>query len=90
MGSHEGELLQHLHDEHENQRTRLAILHELLTQSEPASEEQIVTQASHLVKDLREHLAAEERHFFPLIDGEDVGEAATAANGEAVEMLGLA
>ena len=85
-------LIQQLHDEHENQRTRLAILHELLTHPEPASEEQILTQASYLVKDLREHMAMEERHIFPIIDidGEGVGEVTTAVDDEAVETLGLA
>ena len=85
-----GGSLQHLYDEHENHRTRLAILHELLTHPESAAEEQIVTQASYLVKDLREHMAVEERQFFPVIDGEGLGEVATAVDEEAVEMLGLA
>ena len=85
-----GGSLQHLHDEHENHRTRLAILHELLTHPESAAEEQIVTQASYLVKDLRKHMAVEERRFFPLLDGEGVGEVATTVDAEAVEMLGLA
>ena len=85
-----GEPLQHLHDAHENQRTRLAILHELLTTPEPASEEQIATHASHLVKDLREHMAVEERQFFPIIDRAGGGEVATAVDETSVELLGLA
>ena len=51
--------LQQLHDEHENQRMRLAILHELLTQLDP-SPEQVAVQACYLIKDLREHMAREE------------------------------
>ena len=83
--------IHHLQDEHENQRTRLAILHELLTHPEPAVEGQIVAHASHLVQDLREHMAAEERQFFPLIHGEGVGGGTTAGVGdEAVELLGRA
>ena len=89
-GEPPAECLQHLHDEHENQRTRLAILHDLLTHPEPAAEDQIVTQASYLVKDLREHMVVEERRVFPVIDGEVVSEATTAVDEETVEMLGLA
>lgn len=82
--------LQHLHDEHENHRTRLAILHDLLSQPESASEEQIIAQASDLANDLREHMAREERQVFPLLDGDCGGEAWTAVGEETVEMLGLA
>jgi hypothetical protein len=35
-------------------------------------------------------MAAEEQQVFPLIDGEGTGKVATAADREAVEMLGLA
>ena len=54
-GKPAGESLQRLHDEHADQRTRLAILHELLTHPEQASEEQVATQAAFLVKDWREY-----------------------------------
>jgi len=90
QGRPAGEALQHVHDEHENQRTRLAILHELLTRAAPASEEQVASQASCLAKDLREHMAMEERQLFPIIDGEAVGNAIITNDGEAAEMLGLA
>ena len=83
------ECLQQLHAEHEHQRSRFAMLRELF-QSERTSEDQLVTQASCVVRDLREHLAAEERQWFPLLDGGRAGKAATAADGEAVEILGHA
>jgi hemerythrin-like domain-containing protein len=92
-GEPPGESLQHLHDEHENQRARLAILHELLTQPEPASDEQVATQALYLVRDLREHMAQEEERCFPFIDQERHGveeRVAAAVDDEATQFLGLA
>ena len=61
-------LIQQLHDEHENQRTRLAILHALLTDCTGASEEQVMAQAGELIRDLREHMAEEEAALFPLLE----------------------
>ena len=89
-GAPSKEFLEHLHDAHENQRMRLAILHELLTAPEPASEEQIAMHASYLVKDLREHMAVEERQLFPIIDRAGGDEVAAPADETSVELLGLA
>jgi iron-sulfur cluster repair protein YtfE (RIC family) len=85
------ESLQQLHDAHENHRTRLAILRDLLTRPGPGSDEQVAVQASYLVRDLREHMAAEEQRLFPLIDEEGVVQTADSGADEAVfEMAGLA
>jgi hypothetical protein len=63
-------LISRLRDEHDNQRTRLAILHSLLTQPGPAPEEHIAVQVRHLLQDLRLHMAAEEIWLFPCLDHE--------------------
>ena len=86
-------LIQQLCDEHENHRTRLAILHELLAEGTPRSEEQIMTQAGDLIKDLREHMAKEEEQLFPFMDQERREReecAAAAVDDEAAQLLGLA
>ena len=46
--------------------------------------------ASYLVKDLREHMAAEERQLFPIIDRAGGDEVAAPADETSVELLGLA
>ena len=61
-------LIQRLHDDHENQRTRLAILHALLTDCKAVSEEQVLAQAAELIRDLREHMVEEEAALFPLLE----------------------
>ena len=71
--------LQRLHDEHENQRMRLAVLHTLITAGGAASGDQVATQAGYLIKELREHMAREEEEMFPVI-GRPV---AAAPRGEA-------
>ena len=91
-GAPTGASLQRLHDEHENHRTRLAILHELLVQPGPAADAQVAAQASSLVRDLREHMAKEER-LFPLMDqepGEEEARMTAAAEDQAVPWLDLA
>jgi hemerythrin-like domain-containing protein len=82
-GSPQAEFVCRLQGEHENHRTRLAILHELLTQSGPAPMEQIAVQADYLIRDLREHMAFEEACLFPEIDRAALGrdEAVAAIDG---------
>jgi hypothetical protein len=81
------EAIQQFSDEHENQRTRLAILHEFLARQDPVADEQILAQASEIIGELRSHLADEEQHFFPAIDGtEPSGE---TEQHEAVGFLGV-
>lgn len=85
--------LEHLLGEHENQRIRLAILHELLTQPELPAGQQVAAQASDLIKNLREHMASEEALLFSVMDQEEGqrGQCPSAAVAEkAVEMLGFA
>lgn len=65
--------LQHLHDAHENQRTHLAILHDLLTQPAPASDARIAAEAASFVEELRQHLTEEERTCFPAVEQEAPG-----------------
>lgn len=74
-------VLQHLQEEHENQRTRLAILHQLLSQAPPVPASEVAAQAMDVVEDLRAHMAEEERALFPALE---------TAEEETVEMLGLA
>ncbi len=81
-GEPPGESLQHLHDEHENQRTRLAILHDLLTRGEAVPEDQLATHASSLIQDLREHMAQEEAAVFRALDEQALTRGAASARAE--------
>lgn len=60
--------VQHLHDEHENQRTRLAVLHEFLARQGSPAEDQLVDRATEIIQDLKAHIAHEEEHLLPVID----------------------
>ena len=60
--------IQRLEDEHENQRTELAVLHGLLTEGEPAATaEDVMREARTLLSDVRAHLAREET-LLPTLD----------------------
>jgi iron-sulfur cluster repair protein YtfE (RIC family) len=83
------DVLDHLRADHENQRTHLAILHELITQRGVRAESQILAQAHCLAQDLREHMAEEETRVFPLLEQAEE-RAAPAAASEAEELAGLA
>jgi iron-sulfur cluster repair protein YtfE (RIC family) len=65
--------LQHVHDDHLNERIRLAVLHGLLAGEPSAPQGQVITQASDLIKELREHMAEEEACVFPLLDRGNAG-----------------
>ena len=70
------EAVQHLHDEHENQRTRLAVLHEFLARQESPVEDQIVARASEMIEELRAHMLNEEEQLFPVIDRQEISRGA--------------
>lgn len=59
------DVMEHSHDDHDNQRIHLAVLHELLTLEGPEPDRQLVTEASEFIKELREHLTMEETEIFP-------------------------
>ena len=61
-------LLDHLHDDHVNHRTRLAILHDLVSRDGAQAQEQLLIQAGAFIRALREHMAMEEAQLFPLLD----------------------
>ncbi len=87
------EFVQRLLDEHENQRTRLAILHALLTEGRPDSEAQIRMQAGELIQELREHMVKEEIQLFPLMDQgryEREEYVVAAVDNEVAQLMGLA
>ena len=81
--------IQHLQDDHDNQRTQLAILHELLEHCGEGSAEAVFVQATHLINDLREHMAKEEQGLFWLIDQEceEEGERVAASGEDHVEQF---
>ena len=79
-----------LHDEHENHRTRLAVLHKLLTQENPACDaQQVAAQAGYLQADLEALMREEEDTLFPLIDRE-INTAQKTHREELMEHLGMA
>ena len=80
--------IQHAHDDHDNERIRLAVLHGLLTRPEPVSDEQVTIQASYLIQDVRDHMAREEAELFPVIEMRETFE--VQESNDTVEMLGLA
>ena len=75
------EFLESLHDDHENQRTRLAVLHTLLADVGPISEAQVLAQAAGFIHDLRRHMALEEAVFFSDLEMGFVGHAGVAVKG---------
>lgn len=84
------DLLDRLQTDHVNQRTRLAVLHDLVSRDSAQAQEPLLTQAGGFIRDMREHLAAEEAQVFPLIDRlGGCGTPPSAAEAELVE-LGLA
>jgi len=83
------EAVQHLHDEHENQRTRLAVLHEFLARQDSPVEDQIVARASEMIEDLKAHITGEEERLFPVIERQESGKGALHHEHEQAGFLGV-
>lgn len=87
-------VIRRLHDEHDNQRIRLAILHELLTRPGGPPGDQAAAQAEYLIRDLRKHMAEVEAIFPTLNDAArthtDAARAPRAEEADDVVCLGMA
>jgi hemerythrin-like domain-containing protein len=92
-GSREEEVLQHLHDDHQNLRMRLAVVHDLVSHPDGPPYPETLAQAQRFIRDLRSHLDRVEG-LFPLLDkgaeGVEGGAPPLSEQDEEVECLGLA